>query len=182
MNLISELPSASITTRHAEDIPDIWSVESHLICSEKCKAALETIDPEFSECTPLPMLDKNGNVLETKRQYYWLNLRRFVLLKPESPNITTLPFIPTKDEAEYLGSAVRSQNIAFELQKLPVWRLLGFDPLASRLSASREVFYINQSTLESLNTHNLSGLNLFSCHNGANEESICPLPLSSDRP
>lgn len=156
-------------------LPDIWGVENHLVCSELFKSALQQIDSEFVDFSPLLILDYEGNPLKLKSDYYWLNLRRFVKAKKKYVPLNDQYFYPTSDETEQLGALIKDKKILEELRGYPVWRILGADPLKSRLSGSLPVFYISADALKVFQSYSVSGLNIYSKKYGLNEESVCGL-------
>ena len=93
------------------DMPDIWGVGNHLVCSKKFKDLIESTDDFGHQFVEINILDKDENPIQTIEPYYWFNLKRFVRVRSAEKFLLPgcLDFLPTKDEKTYLGGIAGCQ-------------------------------------------------------------------------
>lgn len=160
------------------EMPDIWGIGSHLICSEVFKAVMDTIDCFDHQFIQVELVDFKGDTIPQEKKYYWLNIKRFLKfeLGKKEYNDMDFGFFPTIEEKAFLPGLLECASIYKDASKLPVWRLFGADPQLAGKVCSLQTFYFNESFLKECQKAGVAGMALYTRPYGCGEESVCVVP------
>ncbi|RED44640.1 imm11 family protein [Aestuariispira insulae] len=143
-------------------IPDIITFRTHQnIVSEKVREVIEAFDDfphQFQKCR----MFNHEDVELTERQFYLINIRRYVQFEAGKPPEIKPPYQMTYTEKQVLGTIETNPELKEKLSKLPIWHIRG----------DRNTLYLSEGLVSELRAKNVIGMDEFSVPLGRDEECL----------
>lgn len=163
-----------------KELPDVWSVQSRLIVSDKFRKIVDDSDSTSHEYIPIQWLDGLDKVIETKENYYWLNQRRFLRVEPgnrvASPH--ELGFFSIDHEEDFLSRVLDEPDLENWLYQFPMWQHWGAEGVIRRQTPVLGVVYFSEEFYKKLKKSFITGLDVYTKRYGEGEESVCPIRVT----
>nr|WP_198343263.1 hypothetical protein [Oleiphilus messinensis] len=125
---------------------------------------IEDEDPFDHQFTGVKVVDKKREKVDA-REFYTLNMRRYLRIDDLQKPLSTLDYSATPDEKLYLPTIQHDNNLRRLIETLPLWQHFG-------RHIDKEFLFINETLMNRLKSADVYGIKEYSEYAGKKGETV----------
>ncbi|WP_408635140.1 imm11 family protein [Oleiphilus messinensis] len=145
-------------------MPDIFVLHEAIFVSEVVRLIIEDEDPFDHQFTGVKVVDKKREKVDA-REFYTLNMRRYLRIDDLQKPLSTLDYSATPDEKLYLPTIQHDNNLRRLIETLPLWQHFG-------RHIDKEFLFINETLMNRLKSADVYGIKEYSEYAGKKGETV----------